>query len=219
MNTSFLFCILLSFCFRFCSSDNDNLRDYCPTAISGPQTIFINGLPCKNPVTVMPSDFKTTLLNHEGDTDNYYRSSMNIVTAAEFPGLNTLGLAIARTDMALDGMVMPHAHPRATEMLFISKGTVIAGFVDTKNDLYLRRLHEGDVYVLPQGMLHFYLNAGYELATAFSYFNSQNPGVVGIANALFDFTPDFVKRLRERLLLSLTALEIENIRNLTLFKF
>ncbi|KAK6920343.1 Cupin 1 [Dillenia turbinata] len=172
----------------------------------------------------MPSDFRTSSLNHEGDTDNYYRSSMNIVTAAEFPGLKTLGLAIARTDLALDGMVTPHAHPRATEMLFASKGIVIAGFVGTKNDLFLKWLflkwlNEGDVYVLPQDMPHFYLNTGSELATAFSYFNSQNPGVVRMADASFDFTPDFVKRLRERLLLSLTSLEIENIRNLTLFKF
>ncbi|KAA8524464.1 hypothetical protein F0562_010887 [Nyssa sinensis] len=160
--------------------DPDNLQDACPTTTTfTPQTIHINGFPCKNPNNITAADFKTSRLNHPGDTDVFVRSSTTIVTAADFPGLNTLGLSVARTDIEVDGLVLPHSHPRASEMFFVSKGVVVAGFIDTKNQLFQKVLKEGDVFVFPRGLLHYCLNAGFENATVYSVLNSQNPGVVG----------------------------------------
>lgn len=82
----------------------DNLQDICPTNAKD-QGIFINGFLCKNPANITASDFKSSLLNQGGDTDNLYHSSVNIITAAEFSGLNTLGLSASRTDLEEDGMV------------------------------------------------------------------------------------------------------------------
>ncbi|PPD82096.1 hypothetical protein GOBAR_DD20993 [Gossypium barbadense] len=169
-----------------CLADNDNLQDACPTNTTVTRMVFINGFPCKNPSSISSADFTTSNLKDAGDTDNFLHSSVNIVTAADFPGLNTLGLSIARTDLDLDGMVMPHSHPRASELFFVRKGIVLAGFIDTNNTLFESLINEGDVFLFPRGLLHFCMNAGYEPAIAFSVMNSQNPGVVSIGGAVFE---------------------------------
>ncbi|MBA0863628.1 hypothetical protein Goshw_023785 [Gossypium schwendimanii] len=182
----FFIIILCSTSISICLADNDNLQDACPTNTTVTRMVFINGFPCKNPSSISSADFTTSNLKHAGDTDNFLHSSVNIVTAADFPGLNTLGLSIARTDLDLDGMVMPHSHPRASELFFVHKGIVLAGFIDTNNTLFESLINEGDVFLFPRGLLHFCMNAGYEPAIAFSVMNSQNPGVVSIGGAVFE---------------------------------
>lgn len=191
--------ILLCFCFyvtftlvvniNVCAADSSGpLQDVCPTAPPADQqknNIFINGYLCKNPALVAPSDFKSSELDHAGNTDNFLQSSVTLVTAAEYPGLNTQGLSIARTDMAVGGLVLPHSHPRASEMLHVYSGIVIAGFIDSRGKLFQNYLRAGDTVVFPRGLIHFSLNGGFELATAFSVLNSQNPGVVRVADAMF----------------------------------
>lgn len=56
--------------------------------------------------------------------------------------------------------------------------------------------------VFPKGLLHFCLNSGYETATIFSVYNSQNPGVVNVNGAMFEpadsshFVDKFLERLK-----------------------
>ncbi|KAF0897087.1 hypothetical protein E2562_033637 [Oryza meyeriana var. granulata] len=160
----------------------------------------MNGFLCKSPSTIMASDFKTLLLNHAGGLDNMVRSSVNIVTATEFPGLNTLGLSMARTDIAPSGAVLPHSHPRGSEMMFVNSGSVVAGFFDTKGKLFQKTLAEGDVFIFPRGLVHFIMNYGFSLATTFSVLNSQNPGVVGITHAMFAPDSEVAEGLMARML-------------------
>lgn len=209
-----LFCLCI--CIKTCLADSSPLQDICPAAARDTEKpIFINGLLCKNPATITASDFKTSELNQAGDTDNFLRSAAKITTAADFPGLNTQGLSIARTDLAVDGLVVPHAHPRASELFYVSKGVVVAGFIDTGGRLYQQNLREGDVFLFPRGLLHFSLNAGYELATAFSFLNGQNPGVVSIMDAMFGSDSVMLDKLVRRMR-SLSDLEIGHIRNVTM---
>ncbi|KAK3183298.1 hypothetical protein Dsin_030584 [Dipteronia sinensis] len=191
MNSSLVFCI---FCFttlylKICLADPDNLQDACPAAPTGKDNIFINGLPCKNPANITASDFKTSKLKNAGDTDNFLRFSMILVTAFDFPGLNTLGLSVARTDIDVDGIVPPHSHPRASEILFVFEGVVIAGFIDTNSKVFQKVLKAGDVFVFPKGLLHFCFNSGFDSSIVFSVLSSQNPGVISINDAMFQ--PDF----------------------------
>ncbi|KAK3043326.1 hypothetical protein RJ639_002569 [Escallonia herrerae] len=210
--------VLLYICTKLSLAvDSGNIQDMCPTDISPRQTMFINGLPCKNPANVSASDFKTSLLNQKGLTGNIFRSSTTVVTAADFPGLNTLGLSTARTDIELDGQVFPHSHPRATEMCFVSKGVVIAGFMDSNNQLFKRRLAEGDVYVFPRGLLHYFVNFGFELATVFSVFNSQNPGMASIAGAMRATNDSDAMKMLITRLISLSKLKANRVENVTLF--
>ncbi|XVE56471.1 hypothetical protein DITRI_Ditri04bG0012800 [Diplodiscus trichospermus] len=218
MNRNLLSFIVFCTSICICLADDDNLQDACPTNMTAKQNVFINGFPCKNPSSISAPDFKTSSLNHAGDTDNFLHSSVNIVTAADFQGLNTLGLSIARTDLDVDGTVLPHSHPRASELFFLRKGTVLAGFIDTNNTLFQSFIKEGDVILFPRGLLHFCLNAGYEPAIAFSVLNSQNPGVVSISGAIFETNSELIDKITRKMS-SIPASELEHIRNATLPKF
>ncbi|KAG1370256.1 Germin-like protein 11-1 [Cocos nucifera] len=207
--------LLILLCGNTGNADSSPLRDTCPMDPKGERKLFMNGFSCKDPETIMPSDFKTSMLKNAGDTDNFVRSCMNVVTAAEFPGLNTLGLSVARTDLAMDGMVLPHSHPRASEMMYVVRGTVIAGFIDTKDRPFQKMLEEGDIFVIPRGLLHFFLNAGFGPATIHSVLNSQNPGVVSIAGAMFSSDYHVSEMLVARML-SLRAMELGHNRTDTI---
>ncbi|CAK7336881.1 unnamed protein product [Dovyalis caffra] len=214
MNSTLLLCIFLCACINGRLADFDNLQDTCPTATTGEQTVFINGFPCKNPNSIVASDFKSSKLSIPGDTDNFLRSSLTLDTAEDFPGLNTLGLSIARTDLEVDGLMMPHSHPRASEMFFVSTGVVIAGFIDTQNKPFQKTLMPGEVFVFPQGLLHYCMNDGFEAAVVFSVFNSQKPGVVKIADAMFESHEDMMNKL-VRKIKSVAAMEVNGIQNVT----
>ncbi|XVF49477.1 hypothetical protein PTKIN_Ptkin04bG0015900 [Pterospermum kingtungense] len=218
MNSSlFSFIILCSF-ISTCLSDSGNLQDACPTNMTAKETVFVNGFPCKNPSNIISPDFKNSDLNQTGDTDNIHCSAVNIVTAAGFPGLNTLGLSIARTDLEIDGMVIPHSHPRASELFFLKQGVVLAGFIDTNNTLFQAFIEEGDVFLFPRGLFHFCVNAGFEPVTAFSVLSSQNPGVVSISGAMFETNSELIHSITRRLI-SVPVSQLKHISNTTMPKF
>lgn len=124
---------------------------------------------------------------------------------------------MARIDLDIDGLVMPHSHPRASEILFVSKGIVVAGFIDTNNQLFQGILPEGNVFVIPRGLLHYYLNGGFGPATIISVLNSQSPGVVSIADAMF--TPgdsEAMERIKRSVITrSLQDLDNDKVWNLS----
>ncbi|MBA0579034.1 hypothetical protein Gorai_021301 [Gossypium raimondii] len=57
------------------------------------------------------------------------------------------------------------------------------------NRLFTKVLHPGDVFVFPEGLIHFQFNIGHTNAVAFAALSSQNPGVITIANAVFGSDP------------------------------
>jgi Cupin len=50
-------------------------------------------------------------------------------------------------------------------------------------------MNTGEVFVFPQGLIHFQYNQGWTNAVAFSGLSSQNPGLVLVANAVFGSNP------------------------------
>lgn len=114
------------------------------------------------------------------------------MTAAQLPGLNTLGISMVRIDYAPWGINPPHTHPRATEILTVIDGSLQAGFVTSnpENALITKTLQKGDVFVFPVGLVHFQRNVGTGNAVAIAALSSQNPGVITIANAVFGSKPD-----------------------------
>ncbi|CAA6656626.1 unnamed protein product [Spirodela intermedia] len=106
------------------------------------------------------------------------------------PRLNTLGISLVRIDFARHGLNPPHTHPRATEVLTLLQGQLHVGFVTSNPPkLFTKILNKGDVFVFPQGLIHFQLNIGHENAVAIAGLSSQNPGVITIANAVFGSNP------------------------------
>ena len=70
-------------------------------------------------------------------------------------------------------------------MVYVVEGKVYAGFVDSGNRVYAKVIEEGEVMVIPRGVVHFQMNVGKRRATVFGCFNSQNPGTQKMAAAIF----------------------------------
>lgn len=104
---------------------------------------------------------------------------------------------MARIDYAPWGINPPHTHPRATKILTVLEGTLDVGFVTSNPDNHLinKILNKGDTFVLPVGLIHFQRNVGKVNAVAIAALNSQNPGVITIANAVFGSKPDIAADL------------------------
>ncbi|KAG2705508.1 hypothetical protein I3760_05G057400, partial [Carya illinoinensis] len=172
------------------ASDPSPLQDFC-VAVDKYDSVFVNRKFCKDPKDVKAEDFFFQgRLNVARDTSGKQGSNVIAVTVEQFPGLNTLGISLARLDFAPYGQNPPHTHPRAIEVLFVWEGTLYVGFVtsnqaDGKNILFTKVLNAGDVFVFPVGLVHFQLNIGKFNAIAFAGLSSQNPGVITIANAVF----------------------------------
>lgn len=152
----------------------------------------MNGLACKNPTTVGASDFTFSGLHLPGNTSNPNGSKVTPVTVVQLPGLNTLGISMARVDYAPWGINPPHTHPRATEIVTVIEGTLQVGFITSNpnNTLIWKTLSMGDVFVFPVGLVHFQRNVGHSNAVAIAALSSQNPGVITIANSLFGSKPE-----------------------------
>ncbi|KAH9319440.1 hypothetical protein KI387_021209 [Taxus chinensis] len=115
----------------------------------------VNGFACKDPNTVKASDFLFKGLNKPGLTNNTFNINVTSGYVESFPGINTLGISMFRVDFAQEGLNPPHSHPRAREIVYLMKGTLIASFVTTKNVLHSQKLVKGDVFVIRRGLVHF----------------------------------------------------------------
>jgi len=154
--------------------------------------VFVNGFVCKDPKLVNAEDFFFSGLDKPGDTSNAVGSKVTLLNVDRIPGLNTLGISMARVDYVPGGLNPPHTHPRATEILTVIEGSLYAGFVTSNpnNKLFTKFLKKGDVFVFPKGTISFQYNIGKTNAVAIVGLSSQNPGVNTIANAVFGSKPD-----------------------------
>ncbi|XP_028771797.1 germin-like protein subfamily 1 member 13 [Neltuma alba] len=182
---------LLALACSFASAyDPSPLQDFCVGVNDTKLGVFVNGRFCKDPKLVKAEDFFFHI--NEGNTSNPLGSQVTQVSVAEFPGLNTLGISLARIDYAPYGLNPPHTHPRATEVLSVLEGTLMVGFVASNqndNRFFTKVLNKGDVFIFPFGMIHFQINVGHGNAVALSSLSSQNPGVITIARAVFGSNP------------------------------
>ncbi|XP_042435747.1 putative germin-like protein 2-2 [Zingiber officinale] len=173
------------------ASDPSPLQDFC-VADDNPK-VFVNGAICKNMNDVTANDFYTSGLDKPGNTVNDVGSNVTAINVNKIPGLNTLGISLVRIDYAPNGLNPPHTHPRATEILVVLEGELYVGFVTSNigqtNRLFTKNLKKGDVFVFPQGLIHFQLNTGKCNTIALAGLSSQNPGVITIAKAVFGSTP------------------------------
>lgn len=147
--------------------------------------VRVNGVPCKDPATVSPDDFFFAGVDHPGGTAS--RRYGFTALPVQIPGLNTLGASHARVDVAPGAVFPPHYHPRASETAVVLDGAVYFGFVTSypDNKLFAKVLRKGDVFAVPQGLVHFLYNNGTAPAALYATLSSQNPGLVLLGDALF----------------------------------
>ncbi|KDP21281.1 hypothetical protein JCGZ_21752 [Jatropha curcas] len=168
--------LTLSLVLGLSKQDPDPLQDYCIADTKAP--LSLNGVPCINPKLASSVHFTTSVLAKSGNTGaTTFGFNVTLTNVINLPGINTLGLSLARIDLAANGLVPPHVHPRASEVTTCIKGLLLVGFVDTSNRLYTQQLRAGESFVFPKGLVHFLYNIdGRGPALAFSGLSSQNPG-------------------------------------------
>jgi len=171
------------------ASDADMLQDVCVADLTS--ATLVNGFVCKNQSKVTELDFFTTILSKPVTiTNNILKSIVTNANVEKIPGLNTLGVSMARIDYAPGGLNPPHIHPRATEIIFVLNGQLNVGFITTKNALISKTLNAGEVFVFPRGLVHFQKNpSATKPAAVIAGFNSQLPGTQQFAAALFTAAP------------------------------
>ncbi|KAK5829986.1 auxin-binding protein ABP19a-like [Gossypium arboreum] len=160
---------ILSFLFS-----STNAADFCVGDLNGP--VGPAGYSCKKTVTV--NDFVYSGLAATGNTSNLIKAAVTPAFSAQFPGVNGLGISIARLDLAVGGVIPMHTHPGASELILVMHGTLLAGFMSSDSkSVYSKTLNEGDIMVFPRGLLHFQINTGKTQSVAFVSFNSADPGI------------------------------------------
>ncbi|KAL0703704.1 hypothetical protein Bca4012_070129 [Brassica carinata] len=169
------------------SADPDMLQDLCVADLSS--GIKVNGFPCKDAANVTSLDFFSQGIANPGLTNNTFGALVTGANVMTIPGLNTLGVSLARIDYAPGGLNPPHTHPRATEVVYVLEGTLDVGFLTTANKLIAQSLKKGDVFAFPKGLVHFQKNNGRVPASVIAAFNSQLPGTQSLGATLFGSTP------------------------------
>ncbi|KAK9688899.1 hypothetical protein RND81_09G019900 [Saponaria officinalis] len=171
------------------ANDADMLQDICVADLTS--ATLVNGFVCKNATIATEKDFFSDLLAHPAKiTNNILKSVVTNANVEKIPGLNTLGVSMARIDYAPSGLNPPHIHPRATEIIFVLYGKLNVGFITTTNVLISKTLNAGDVFVFPRGLAHFQKNPSYHKpAAVIAGFNSQLPGTQQYVAALFTSAP------------------------------
>ncbi|KAK1584567.1 hypothetical protein Q3G72_034079 [Acer saccharum] len=82
------------------ASDPSPLQDFCVAINDTKNVVFVNGKFCKDPKLATPNDFFFSGLNNPRNTENQVGSTVTPVNVAQIPGLNTLGISLARIDFA-----------------------------------------------------------------------------------------------------------------------
>ncbi|KAH7834411.1 hypothetical protein Vadar_015681 [Vaccinium darrowii] len=167
------------------SADPDLLQDVCVADFNN--AVKMNGFACLPSFTA--SNFFFAGLAKPGVTDNLLGVNVSAANVMQIPGLNTLGVSMARIDFAPSGLNPPHTHPRATEIIFVLYGQLDVAFITTDNVLVPMTVKQGEIFTFPKGLVHFQKNNGKVPAAAIAAFGSQNPGVQAIAASLFAATP------------------------------
>ncbi|XP_010450851.1 PREDICTED: putative germin-like protein subfamily 1 member 9 [Camelina sativa] len=173
------------------ASDPSSLQDFCVAINTPADGVFVNGKFCKDPKLVTEEDFFRGGLHKAGTPNAKTGYAVTPANVNQIPGLNTLGISMARIDYAVNGQNPPHTHPRASEIMYVAQGTLLVGFVTSnpENRLLSKVLNKGDVFVFPEGLVHFQANVGKYPAIAFASLSSQHPGAITIADTVFGSNP------------------------------
>ncbi|CAI0419430.1 unnamed protein product [Linum tenue] len=158
-----------------------------------------SGYPCKNPENVTVDDFVFTEFVKRVNTSNANKASIVRANSTTFPALNGLTVGLVRTVMEPNGGVVSlHTHPFSPEMVYVVEGTITSGFITDldSNTVYIKKLHQGEVFVIPQGLLHFQVNSGAQKSVHLAFFGTADPSAQFLPPALFG--NDFPSLLMEK---------------------
>jgi hypothetical protein len=114
-------------------------------------------------------------------------------SSLNFPAVVGNGVSMTIGFLGPCAINTPHTHPRATEINFSVNGTLRAGLLTENGARFiLNDLKPGTASVFPMGAIHFEMNTGCEPALFVAAFNSEDPGVLSVAQRYFGIPPDII---------------------------
>lgn len=130
------------------------------------------------------------------DHPNFHNAVGSVITAdaASFPALTGLGISIALLKLAPCGMLPPHLHPRATNLVTAITGNTTSWMIG-ENGVKTHRvdLTPMRMTIFPQGSLHVMQNNDCEPALLVSSLNSDDSGTLNILPSLWSFPQDIIQ--------------------------
>ncbi|KAG6541992.1 hypothetical protein Mapa_016629 [Marchantia paleacea] len=181
------------------AADPDQLQDFCIADLSHKPGygVFLKGYPCKDPATAKAADFIFKGLKNPTiiTADNPFGASATLAFARHWPALNTLGVSLVRLDLIPGGVIAPHTHNLATEIVFVTSGELYIGFVANSDDvnapnkLFAGIVKAGEAFIIPRGLVHFQMNKATSNASTINFLNSHNPGISLLPLTLFGALP------------------------------
>ncbi|CAA9956975.1 hypothetical protein CFE70_000556 [Pyrenophora teres f. teres 0-1] len=113
--------------------------------------------------------------------------------AATFPAVTGLGSSVALLKLAPCGMLPPHLHPRATNMVTAITGNTTTYMIG-ENGVAMRKVDLTPLMVtlFPQGSLHMMQNNDCEPSLLISSLNSDDSGTLNILPSLWTVPQDIV---------------------------
>jgi len=104
---------------------------------------------------------------------------------------NDLSISLSRVNAC--GVVLPHLHPRAAQIYYILKGKFEFGFIQENGAHYVQQtIQEGQSTIFPQGSVHYFINTECQESSLVAVANSDDPGRVDLADALFNVLPESI---------------------------
>lgn len=108
------------------------------------------------------------------------------------PALQGQGIALSLFTVEEGGQNLIHYHPRATELLYVIKGTIEVAFTDTRGVLHANIVKAGQATVFPRALLHFQRNVGKGTTQYISMLNDENPGVMSFPRVFATLPADIL---------------------------
>ncbi|KAJ4375298.1 hypothetical protein N0V83_002384 [Neocucurbitaria cava] len=127
---------------------------------------------------------------------NYNSAVGAVITAdaASFPALTNLGISIALLKLAPCGMLPPHLHPRATNLVTAITGNTTTWMIGENGVKTVRvDLTPLRVTIFPRGSLHVMQNNDCEPALLISALNSDDSGTLNILPSLWSVPQDIIR--------------------------
>ncbi|KAF7319081.1 Cupin type-1 domain-containing protein [Mycena chlorophos] len=114
-------------------------------------------------------------------------------SSANFPAVVGNGVAMTVGFLGPCSINTPHTHPRATEINFSANGTLRTGLLTENGARFImNELPPGSMTVFPQGAIHFEMNDGCAPAVFVAAFNSEDPGVLQLAQRFLGLPLDII---------------------------
>ncbi|KAJ7066421.1 RmlC-like cupin domain-containing protein [Mycena amicta] len=140
------------------------------------------------------SDFVFDFFNPPGGVTMGGAGHTVAATSASFPAVIGNGVAMTVGFLAGCALNSPHTHPRATEINFSVNGTLRTGTLQENGARFVvNELPPGSVTIFPMGAIHFEMNDGCEPAMFVSAFNSEDPGVLQLAQRFYGLPVDVIQ--------------------------